>query len=197
MSDCKWDARASKFASFPPKTGSRRQFSAFGPEKRRIPARRACHRLSPLRHRLSPLRHRSLWGRKVRKRLGKAKPAPRLRSDFALARAWCRPGAGLAWCRPGARLRAWWCGPGAGLVRAWRGLVRVWCGSGAGLVRAWLRGWCGPGAGLAILLWAQDCCLNPAVATGLFRPFLRHTQDCPDAAPAALAWSCSCPSTAL
>ena len=27
------------------------QFSAFGPEKRRIPARRACHRLSPLRHR--------------------------------------------------------------------------------------------------------------------------------------------------
>ena len=45
---------------------ARRQFSAFGPEKRRIPARRACHRLSPLRHRLSPLRHRSLWGRKVR-----------------------------------------------------------------------------------------------------------------------------------
>ena len=42
MSDCKWDARASKFARFPPKTGSRRQFS-----KRRIPARRACHRLSP------------------------------------------------------------------------------------------------------------------------------------------------------
>ena len=36
------------------------QFSAFGPEKRRIPARRACHRLSPLRR-------RSLWGRKVRK----------------------------------------------------------------------------------------------------------------------------------
>ena len=36
------------------------QFSAFGPENRRIPARRACHRLSPLRH-------RSLWGRKVRK----------------------------------------------------------------------------------------------------------------------------------
>ena len=30
-------------------------------------------------HRLSPLRHRSLWGRKVRKRLGKARPAPRLR----------------------------------------------------------------------------------------------------------------------
>ena len=27
-------------------------------------------------HRLSPLRHRSLWGRKVRKRLGKARPAP-------------------------------------------------------------------------------------------------------------------------
>ena len=49
------------------------QFSAFGPEKRRIPARRACHRLSPLCH-------RSLWGRKVRKRLGKAKPAPRLRT---------------------------------------------------------------------------------------------------------------------
>ena len=31
--------------------GKRAQFSAFGPEKRRIPARRACHRLSPLRHR--------------------------------------------------------------------------------------------------------------------------------------------------
>ena len=41
------------------------QFSAFGPEKRQIPARRACHRLSPLRHRLSPLRHRSLWGRRA------------------------------------------------------------------------------------------------------------------------------------
>ena len=66
VSDCKWDARASKFAGFRSKAGSRRQFSAFGPEKRRIPARRACHRLSPLRHRLSPLRHRSLWGRKVR-----------------------------------------------------------------------------------------------------------------------------------
>ena len=59
VSDCKWDARASKFAGFRSKAGSRRQFSAFGPEKRRIPARRACHRLSPLRH-------RSLWGRKVR-----------------------------------------------------------------------------------------------------------------------------------
>ena len=70
------------------------QFSAFGPEKRRIPARRACHRLSSLCH-------RSLWGRKVRKRLGKAKPAPRLR----LVRPWCGPGAGLvrAWCGP----RAW------------------------------------------------------------------------------------------
>ena len=41
-------------------------FPLSAPEKRRIPARRACHRLSPLRHRLSPLRHRSLWGRKVR-----------------------------------------------------------------------------------------------------------------------------------
>ena len=60
VSDCKWDARASKFAGFRSKAGSRRQFSAFGPEKRRIPARRACHRLSPLRHRFS------LWGRKVR-----------------------------------------------------------------------------------------------------------------------------------
>ena len=36
------------------------QIRTFGPEKRRTPARRACHRLSPLRH-------RSLWGRKVRK----------------------------------------------------------------------------------------------------------------------------------
>ena len=49
--DCKWDARASKFAGF----RSRRQFSAFGPEKRRIPARRACHRLSPLVTASSPL----------------------------------------------------------------------------------------------------------------------------------------------
>ena len=31
------------------------QFSAFGPEKRRIPARRACHRLSPLVTASSPL----------------------------------------------------------------------------------------------------------------------------------------------
>ena len=53
VSDCKWDAQASKYDHLA-------QFSAFGPEKRRIPARRACHRLSPLCH-------RSLWGRKVRK----------------------------------------------------------------------------------------------------------------------------------
>ena len=55
VSDCKWDARASKFAGFRSKAGSRRQFSAFGPEKRRIPARRACHRLSPLVTASSPL----------------------------------------------------------------------------------------------------------------------------------------------
>ena len=59
---------------------------------------------------------------------------------------------------------AWWCGP-----------VRAWCA------------WCGPGAGLG---WAQDCSLNPALATGLPQPFLRHTQDC-------RAWSCSCSSTAV
>ena len=34
---------------------------------------------------MSPLRHRSLWGRKVRKRLGKARPAPRLRSEQAIS----------------------------------------------------------------------------------------------------------------
>ena len=152
VSDCKWDARASKFAGFRSKAGSRRQFSAFGPEKRRIPARRACHRLSPLRHRLSPLRHRFLWGRKVRKRLGKAKPALRLRSNFALARAWCGPGVVQAWCAP------------AGLV------VRAWCGPGCGAGAAW----CGPGnpvVGTGLL--PQSCCGNrivpaiPASHTGL------------------------------
>ena len=141
---------------------------------------------------MSPLRHRSLWGRKVRKRLGKAKseirPRSRPNSDWGLARAWRGPGAGVA--------RAW-CGPSAGLVRAW-------CGPGAGLARAW----CGPGAGLAILLWAQDCftqsccgrriaSLNPVVGAGLLHSILSPQQDCPDAAPAALAWSRSCPSTAL
>ena len=40
---------------------------------------------------VSPLRHRSLLGRKVRKRLGKAKPAPRFQSGFALVRPWCGP----------------------------------------------------------------------------------------------------------
>ena len=40
-------------------SGMPKSVSAFGPEKRRIPARRACHRLSP-----------SLWGRKVRKKKG-------------------------------------------------------------------------------------------------------------------------------
>ena len=34
---------------------------------------------------MSPLCHRSLWGRKVRKRLGKARPAPRLRSERAIS----------------------------------------------------------------------------------------------------------------
>ena len=134
---------------------------------------------------LSPRCHRFVtaffWGRKVRKRLGKAPTS--LQAKVGL-----EPGAGLVWA---------WFGPGAGLVRAWcgpgAGLVRAWCGPGAGLVRAW----CGPGAGLAILCRAQDCCLNPAAATELLRPFLRHTQDCPDAAPAALAWRRSCPSTAL
>ena len=70
------------------------QFSAFGPEKRRIPARRACHRLSPLVTASSPL---SLGPKSA---------------DWGLVRAWCGPGAGL--------VRAW-CGPGAGLVRAWCG----------------------------------------------------------------------------
>ena len=45
---------------------------------------------------MSPLRHRSLWGQKVRKRLGKAKSEIRPRSipklDWGLVRAWRRPG---------------------------------------------------------------------------------------------------------
>ena len=88
-------------------------------------------------------------------------------------------------------LVAWraWCGPGAGLVRAW-------CGPGAGLVGP-VRAWCGPGAGLAILGWAQDCSFNPAVGAGLLHSILSSAQDCPGALPAARAWSCSCPSTAL
>ena len=95
-----------------------------------------------------------------------------------------------------------WCGPGAGLastgLRIPTSLLtevgfptsfpgpsfQFW-----GLVRAW----CGPGAGLAILCWAQDCSLNPAVGAGLLHPFLRSQQDCPGALPAARAWSCSCP----
>ena len=65
---------------------------------------------------MSPLRHRSLWGRKVRKRLGKAKSEirpPRPKLDWGLVWAWCGPGAGLrAWCGPGAGLVRAWCGPG-------------------------------------------------------------------------------------
>ena len=144
-----------------------------------------------------------------------------------LVRAWCGPGAGLvrAWCGPGAGLVRAWCGPGAGrlglvrafgpgagLVRAWcgpgAGLVRAWCGPGAGLVRAWCGPWCGLVRPLAILLRAQDCftqsccgrriaSLNPVVGAGLLYSILLPQQDCPDAAPAALAWSRSCPSTAL
>ena len=49
---------------------------------------------------MSPLCHHSLWGRKARKRLGKAKSEIRPRSipksDWGLVRAWCGPGAGLA-----------------------------------------------------------------------------------------------------
>ena len=84
------------------------QFSAFGPEKRRIPAEHvtACHRL----YRLSPF---FFWGRKVRKRLGKAKSE----SVLGPGRSRIGPGAGLV--RPGAGL----VGPGAGLVRAWCGAL--------------------------------------------------------------------------
>ena len=105
----------------------------------------------------------SLWGQKVRKRLGKARPAPRLRS----------------------RLRS---------------KSRTFLSTEVGNLaphRSRIGAWCGRGAGLAILRWAQECCLNPALATGLPQPFLRHTQDCPGALPAALAWSRSCQSTAL
>ena len=61
--------------------------------------------------------------------------------------------------------------------------------------------WCGPGAGL--VPFSQSCCerriapLNPVVGAGLLRSILSPRQDCPGALPAALAWSRSCPSTAL
>ena len=81
MSDCKWDARASKFAGFRSKAGSRRQFSAFGPEKRRIPARRVRAWCGP-------------GACLVRAWCG---------PGAGLVRAWCGPGACLvrAWCGPG------------------------------------------------------------------------------------------------
>ena len=96
-------------------------------------------------------------------KIGKAKPAPRLRSksqnsirprsitksDFWPKLPLAGPGAGLA--------RAWRV-PGAGLVPAWR----AWCGPGAGLARAW----CGPGAGL-VLPFCQSC-----VSAGLLRSIL-------------------------
>ena len=186
------------------------QFSAFGPEKRRIPARRACHRLSPLCH-------RSLWGRKVRKRLGKTSLQPRnskglenlvdpasshmLVSKPFLKRSRARflPGPPLIIKSQLHRSRksdlaphrsriGAWCGPGAGLVRAW-------CGPGAGLVRAW----CGPGAGAnpglgaglpqSILLWAQDCftqsCRHSRIAPQLWLgAVLARAQPCDGACPA-------------
>ena len=52
----------------------------FGPEKRRTPARRACHHLSPLRH-------RSLSGRKVRK---SAPVFKRTRFLASLSQSWNR-----------------------------------------------------------------------------------------------------------
>ena len=91
---------------------------------------------------MSPLRHRSLWGRKVRD--GKARPAPRLRSERGRLRSKSRTF--LHEVGNPTSLQA-----------------EVGLGPGAGLVGAW----CGPGAALAILCWAQDCCLNPAAATGL------------------------------
>ena len=104
-------------------------------------------------------------GRKVRKKAWKkqnqlrgfGRPRSITKSDWALARAWC--------------------GPGACLVRAWpgwagAGLARAWCGPGAGLARAW----CGPGnPGLGAELQLQSCCgrriasLNPVATAGLPR----------------------------
>ena len=100
---------------------------------------------------VSPRCHRFVfffWGRKVRKRLGKAK------SEI----------------RPRSIPKSDW-----GLVRAWRVqcLVRACCGPGAGLARAW-QSWVGHRIVASILLWAQDCftqsCRHSRIA-GL-EPFL-------------------------
>ena len=141
--------------------------------------------LVPKRRFLSPLRHRSLWGQKVRKRLGKARPAPRLRSERGRLR-----GFGLR-----AELFSTEVGNPTSLhteVGSGAGLVPAWCGPGAGLVRAWR----GPGAGQS---WVgrRIAPVNPVVGAGLLHSILSLQQDCPSALPAALAWSRSCLSTAL
>ena len=90
------------------------------------------------------------------------------------------PGRSLVWAWAAALVRAW-CG-GVGLVRPGAGLAQAWFGperAGAGLVRAW----CGPGNPmLGTELLPQSCCGNR-----LLRPFLRHTQNCPDGLGAVLA----------
>ena len=142
------------------------QFSAFGPEKRRIPARRA-HRLSPLVTASSPL---SLGPKSAQKAWkSEAGSAASMGLQILVDPASSHMLVSKPFLK---RSRA----PHRSRISGPSFQLRAWCGPGAGLVRAW----CGPGAGLAILRWAQDCSLNPALATGLLQPFLRHTQDCPD-----------------
>ena len=135
-------------------------------------------------HRLSPLRHRSLWGRKVRKTSSAASMGLQNLVDPASSH--------MLVSKPFLkRSRARFL-PGPPLITL--RVISTEVGNPTSLhtevgflaqaSNCLVRAWCGPGAGLAILRWAQDCRLNPAPATGLPQPFLRHTQDCPDALPA-------------
>ena len=83
------------------------------------------------------------------------------------------------------QLRSWVCSSSVFVLRRAGGPVSF---RGCETVRRLFLFWGGRGAIRAVKLFvgAQDCCLNPAAATGLLRPFLRHTQDCPDAAPARI-----------
>ena len=61
------------------------------------------------------------------------------------------------------------------------------CGPGAGLVRAW-QSWVGHRIAASILRGMPQSCAGNRIASAI----PSHTQDCPGALPAALAWSRSC-----
>ena len=167
--------------------------------KRRIPARRACHRLSPLRH-------RSLWGRKVRKKkacetssasmglqiLVDPASSHMLVSKPFLKRSGSIP-PGSAPDRPKSHLhRSRKSDLDRHRSRISNCLVRPWCGPGAGLVRAW-QSCVGHRIAASILRWQQHCfshsCATHRIAPVHYQQLglgavLARAQPCDGAGPA-------------